>query len=201
MKRLVMSISIIILLLVLAISYITACTQMGTGKGDFKISLTEGTAGSTIAYELATDTFPTETKMMIYKVKNQSVTANSVQKIGASIGFTGSAGLIDGDTKFAVLEETKDEVKQLSVCLNSGAIEYAIVYPDKLYPPTPPDLPSNEEAKAIAIDFLQQSSLWPSDARQSDVEAVAGGTFQVIDTSSVQAEVIEEYDTHLLVRL
>jgi len=163
-------------------------------------------------FELAATDLPPNNTMMVYKVENPVVTIDSVREIGGKLGFEGSAGYIDGDTKIAMLDEGAEEVRQLLVWVDSGAVEYAIVYPDKLYPPEPPNLPSEEEAKQIAIDFLAQSGLLPPDSTVDDgyeAEVVAGGTYgieqevpeEVVDEGGeINPEVVEEYVTHLLVR-
>jgi hypothetical protein len=163
-------------------------------------------------FELAATDLPTNNTMLVYKVENPVVTTDSVREIGRKLGFEGGAGYIDGETKIAMLDEGAEEVRQLSVWVNSGAVEYAIVYPDKLYPPEPPNLPSEEEARQIAIDFLAQSGLLPADATESDgceVEVVTGGTYAVEEEApqegveeggETEPEVVEEYVAHLLVR-
>jgi hypothetical protein len=163
-------------------------------------------------FELAATDLPTNNTMMVYKVENPVVTTDSVREIGRKLGFEGGAGYIDGETKIAMLDEGAEEVRQLSVWVNSGAVEYAIVYPDKLYPPEPPNLPSEEEARQIAINFLAQSGLLPADATEGDsceVEVVTGGTYAVEQEApqegveeggETEPEVVEEYVAHLLVR-
>jgi hypothetical protein len=163
-------------------------------------------------FELAATDLPANNTMMVYEVENPAVTIESVEEIGGKLGFEGGAGYIDGDTKIAMLDEGAEEVRQLSVWVDSGAVEYAIVYPDKLYPPEPPNLPSEEEARQIAIDFLGQSGLLPADATVGDgceVEAVTGGTYAVEqevpeegveEGGEIEPEVVEEYVAHLLVR-
>jgi hypothetical protein len=163
-------------------------------------------------FELAATDLPANNTMMVYKVEDPVVTIDSVREIGGKLGFEGSAGYIDGDTKIAMLDEGAEEVRQLSVWIDSGAVEYAIVYPDKLYPPEPPNLPSEEEAKQIAIDFLAQSGLLPPDSTVGDgceVEVVTGGTYgieqevpeEVVEEGGeIEPEVVEEYVAHLLVR-
>ena len=164
------------------------------------------------AFELAATDLRTNNTMMVYKVENPVVTTDSVREIGRKLGFEGGAGYIDGETKIAMLDEGAEEVRQLSVWVNSGAVEYAIVYPDKLYPPEPPNLPSEDEAKQIAIDFLAQSGLLPPDATVDgsyEAEVVTGGIYGIEkevpeevpeEGGEIEPEVVEEYATHLLVR-
>jgi hypothetical protein len=181
---------------------LTGCTQ--TAAYNSNLNLEVNLAGDVIetgmTYVLDVDSMPDESEMMIYKIDDQAVTADSVQKIGKGLGLSGDTGLIDRDTKYAMLKETEDgEVWQLSVWVNSGAVEYMIVYPDKLYPSIVPDLPSEEEAKTIAVEFLQETGLWPSDADEKDIEIIAGGTYEEADSST--GEILKQYNTHLLVRI
>ena len=163
-------------------------------------------------FELTATDLPANNTMMVYKVENTVVTIDSVREIGGKLGFEGSAGYIDGDTKIAMLDEGAEEVRQLSVWIDSGAVEYAIVYPDKLYPPEPPNLPSEEEAKQIAIDFLAWSGLLPPDSTVGgsyEAEVVAGGTYGIEqevpeevaeEGGEMEPEGADEYVAHLLVR-
>jgi len=173
------------------------------------------------AFELAATDLPTNNTTMVYKAEDPVVTTDSVREIGRKLGFEGGAGYIDGETKIAMLDEGAEEVRQLSVWVDSGAVEYAIVFPDKLYPPEPPNLPSEEEAGQIAIDFLAQSGLLPPDSTVDggyEIEVVTGGTYGIeeeVPEEGVEKEmpeegveeggetgpeVVEEYVTHLLVR-
>lgn len=155
-------------------------------------------------FELAASNLPSNNKMMVYKVEDPVVTTDSVRQIGGKLGFEGSAGYIDGGERIAMLDEGAEEIRHLSVFIESGAVEYIIVYPDKLYPPEPPNLPSEEEARQIAIDFLAQSGLLPADAKVGDsyeADVVTGGTCGIVeDGGETKPEVVEEYVAHLLVR-
>jgi hypothetical protein len=155
-------------------------------------------------FELAAINLPSNNKMMVYKVENPVVTTDSVQQIGGMLGFEGSASYIDRGERIAMLDEGAEEVRHLSVFIESGAVEYIIVYPDKLYPAEPPNLPSEEEARQIAIDFLAQSGLLPADAKAGDsyeTDVVTGGTCGIVEEGGeTEPEVIEEYVAHLLVR-
>ncbi|MFO7774109.1 MAG: hypothetical protein R6V59_09340 [Dehalococcoidia bacterium] len=205
---------IIAVLLIAAVgSYPLYSDLLRGGDGGFSVDFPSaaGPSGNP-GFELAAADLPPNNTMMVYKVENPVVTTDSVQQIGRKVGFEGGAGYIDRDTKIAMLNEGAEEVRQLSVWVNSGAVEYAIVYPDKLYPPEPPDLPSEEEARQIAVDFLAQSGLLPPDATIGDsyeTEVVTGGAYAieeevpeegVEEAGEIEPEVVEEYVTHLLVR-
>jgi hypothetical protein len=158
-----------------------------------------GTSGD-VTFELATTIFPVENTLMVYQVKKQEITPDLVIEIGRRFGFQGDAGFIDRETKIAMLDEQEDEVRQLSVWVNSGAIEYAIVSPDKLFQPSP-DLPSQEEAKLIALQFLTEADLLPDDVITESIEVVSGGSVSgVKKTEDGTVEVLEESPSHWLVR-
>jgi hypothetical protein len=168
-----------------------------------RLPVFSGETNSNITFRLAAEGLPDSESIMVYKIKKPEITAESVQDAGSKLGFTGTAGLIDGGTKYAMLDETTDQVRQYSVWINSGAVEYAIVSPDKLSPDEPPTLPSEEEAIEIATNFLTQSGLMPDDALAGDVvtnSVKSGGTYNIIrQTGEGSFEIIDSYDTHLLV--
>ena len=213
----------VIALAIVVVAGAVVGAQIGSGEelAQLSLNLPRNTmANIDVNYEMATDDLPMLDEMMVYKVNNPVITTDSVQEIGAKLEFDGSAGLIDGDTKIAMLDEIENEVKQLSVWVNSGAIEYAIVFPDMLYPSTKPNLPSAEEAAKIAVAFLERYGLLPADAKTQDIEVVSGGSYAVehkimrdyweeIEAvpggsyaveHKITDERLEEYDTHLLVR-
>lgn len=213
-KKKIIGIIIAVLLIAVGGSYPLYSDLLRGGDAGFSVDFpsVEAPAGNP-GFELTATDLPPNNTMMVYKVKKPVVTTASVREIGGKLGFEGGAGYIDGETKIAMLDEGAEEVRQLSVWVDSGAVEYAIVYPDKLYPPEPPNLPSEEEARQIAIDFLAQSGLLPADARVGDsceAEVVTGGTYAIEEEvpeevleegGEIKPEVIEEYVTHLLVRL
>ncbi len=172
-----------------------SCAGGGTPGGDLELPFTEekfevnlpppaGASGGA-TFEQATELPEVGDTMAVYRVKPVDVTTDSVIAIGRKLEFKGDAGPIDGGTRIAMLDETPQEVRQLAGWVDSGAVEYNIVWPDKLYPQTPPDLPSDEEAAQIATEFLANSGLLPADAEVGEV--VVGGK---------SGEIV----THLLVR-
>jgi hypothetical protein len=73
-------------------------------------------------------------------------------------------GIID------ITDESKVPVARVSFFTNSGTYEYAI--PEKVYPYTtdvPPDLPSDEEACKIALEYLMERNLLPEDVSVKEV--------------------------------
>jgi hypothetical protein len=163
-------------------------------------------SGNTNAtFKLESGDIPEFKSIMVYKVKKPVVNAESVRNSGAKLGFTGGTGLIDRDTKYSMLNEKTDMVEQYCIWVNSGAVEYKIVSPDKLSPGEPPALPSKEDAVKIATDFLTQTGLMPDTAFGSESVTYgvkSGGTYNVAKKStkgSGPVEIISSYDTHLLV--
>ncbi len=153
----------------------------------FQVNLPASGMAEDITFELATEFPAVDNEMMVYKAKAPDVTIEKVIEMGRKLGFEGSAGFIDDATKIAMLDESGGEVRQLMVWVNSGAV--ALLMPDKLYPPAPPTLPSNEEAGKIATQFLAEAGLLPAGVYVSEV--VEGGTCSGPEGS---------YVAHLLVR-
>jgi hypothetical protein len=161
------------------------------GEGEtFQVNLpgSQAAAGD-ITFELATEFPAVDNTIMVYKAKAPDVTVEKVIEMGRKLGFEGGAGLIDGDTKIAMLDESDAEVRQLMVWVNSGTLAFHWLEPDKLYPSAPPTLPSNEEAGEIATQFLAEAGLLPAGVHVSEV--VVGGTYSGPEGS---------YVAHLLVR-
>ena len=120
-------------------------------------------------FELAAD-LPSVDSMMVYRVEHPVITADYVEEIGRRLGFEGSAHLFEATTgtRITMIDEEPEEVRSLVVWVESdwvesGKIEYRINEPDMLYPGYPPSLPSEEEAKRIAFDFLEEAGLLPAD--------------------------------------
>lgn len=153
---------------------------------------------SSIEFSLEATDMPSETSMMAYQIENPSTTADTVEEIGGKLGFTGSAGYIDDNSKLSMIQEEDGQVKQLSVWIGSGALEYYLHVPDLLFPSLAPNLPSYDEAKAIATGFLESNGLLPSDISADEATVETGGTYG--NESIETGEIIEGYVTHLLVR-
>lgn len=153
---------------------------------DIELPVPEAPVGE-LSFELAAEFPQVGDKMMVYKVKEPNVTIEKVTELGRRLRLEGEAKLYPEGRTIAM--EDKSNGKHLMVRLNSGAVEYGFVTMDKLYPPTPPALPSDEEAKEIATRFLAEAGLLPAGAEVSEV--VPGGSCGGPEG---------EYVTHLLVR-
>ncbi|MCJ7514800.1 MAG: hypothetical protein MUO89_02355 [Dehalococcoidia bacterium] len=120
----------------------------------------------------------------IYEVESSQVTVASVTELGRRLGFTGQASLSHDGTKIVMSQGSGDEARQLTVWTASGAVEYGYVEPGKLYPSVPVELPSQQDAEAVAYDFLQQADLLPPDYHslakvEKDTTVAAGGGYSV----------------------
>ena len=153
---------------------------------------------SNVEFSLDATDIPSQTSMMTYKIENPSITADTIEEIGDKLGFTGTAGYIDGRSKLSMIQEEYGQVKQLSVWVGSGALEYYLHLPDILFPSSAPNLPSYDEAKAIATGFLESNGLLPSDINSDEATVEVGGTYG--NESIETGELIDGYVTHLLVR-
>jgi hypothetical protein len=128
----------------------------------------------------------------IYEIDTSDVTVDSVIELGRRLGFTGDAKLSDDGTKIFMSDGEGVDMRQLTVWTASGAVEYGYVEPEKLYPPYPPELPSQSQAELIAYDFLQQADLLPSDYRnlagiEDETTVAAGGGYSVSKEYAAEA--------------
>jgi hypothetical protein len=123
-------------------------------------------------------------KAMVYIVSNDYVTAATATVEGRRLGFfRGKASLSDDGTKYVMTQGSGEDEKQMTIWTASGAVEYGYVSPDKLYPSTPPSLPSQSDAKTIALNFLDQADLVPPaftrDILKDEATVVAGSGYSV----------------------
>jgi hypothetical protein len=148
----------------------------GCGGGGFRVDLSRSASSAgEPSFELTAELSGVGATAMVYKVKAPDVTIDKVTEMGRKLGFGGEAAFIDGGEKISMVDESGGEVRQLMVWVNSGTVEYHFVEPDKLYPPTPPTLPSYEEAGKIAMQFLAEAGLLPDGAQVREVKP--GGSY------------------------
>lgn len=129
---------------------------------------------------------------VVYELKTSDVTTQSVIALGRKLGFSGEATFIDGGTKIAMYDGAGDDMRELVVWTASGAVEYGYVEPEKLYPSSPVELPSQPEAELIAYDFLQQADLLPPGYHslakiKDETTVIAGGGYSVSPRYATEA--------------
>ena len=142
-------------------------------------------------FELSTSLPDADDVMMIQKVKQPNISVNTVTDIGSRLGFVGPTIDLHGKALLMANEGT-----ELIVWLNAGAIEYN--NGDIVFPKEAPNLPSNEEVKRMATEFLTKAGLLPSDAIIQ--EPVPGAAYSGPVESTTGEIVSESYVAHLLVR-
>jgi len=156
---------VVILGMVIILTGVFATTTMWSGQN--QISLlppSEGMGGSTIVLDTAFpevgDSYPA------YKTITPDVTFDYVKDIGKRFGLTGEPELYSESTgEIKLVDDTKEVREQVSVYKHSGAIVYEI--PDKQLPLSVESqhiLPSEEDAKRIASEYLLERDLLPEGA-------------------------------------
>ncbi len=164
----------------------------GSNTSEFQVDF-PGIIGPTgnPSFELSTSLPDADDVMMIYTVKQPNISVDSVADIGIKLGFAGD--VTDFSDKGLTMV---DDGRQLIVWLGCGAVEYD--RNDVVFPKEAPNLPSNEVAKQIAIEFLAKAGLLPSDAIVQ--EPVPGATYAGPAESPTGEVVSESYVAHLLIR-
>ncbi len=185
-----------ILLVVLAVTAATLWfEQKETSHSSSIVPPSEGVYGATTFVLNAT--FPVVSdSYLAYKVLNPEVTFDYVEEIGRKFGLTGNAEPgITGEIR--LVDDTKGVRERIYVYyVNSGAIRYQIdgnFYPTHVE--SQPILPSEEEAKRIAVEYLSSRDLLPEDAVIKSV-----GVNQRYGIGKAGVGTIVSYDLTLAVR-
>jgi len=152
--------AILLILFVAVMTYGTFISSLGCG-GDavgvegLRVDFPEvaGPTG-TPAVELAVELPDAPSAMMIYRVKQADVTPDAVADIGVKLGLHGEITTSTFRGRYTLCEESRC----LFVWRASGAIEYQRK-DEILFPLEAPTLPTKEEAKRIAIDFVDELDL------------------------------------------
>ena len=92
------------------------------------------------------------------------ITTEYIAELGAKLGMTGEVN--QGDEGFSIQDKTTGAT--LDVSKATGTINYSV--DSKLYPKEKPVLPSDEEARKIAMDFLSSRGLLP----EGDIASTVG---------------------------
>lgn len=130
---------------------------------------------------------------LVYKTVTPEVTSDYVKGIGRTFGLTENAELRIND-KIRLVDEAEGTRKQVTVYKASGAIQYYKEYPASV--DSQPILPSENDAKEIASDYLSTRKLLPEDAEFKNVGV--SETYEIWRAGS--SEPIISYDVSLAVR-
>jgi len=129
-----------------------------------------GLPASGLIFELAAD-LPLVDSMTVYRFEDPVVTIEYVEELGSRLGFADNASLHYSETSIVMTERGVDRVRQITVWVDTEAIRYQVIEPDIVYPYYPPSLPTEEEAKRIAYEFLRQTGLLPDGYIEDGIEA------------------------------
>jgi len=94
-------------------------------------------------------------KVKIYKMVRPEITTEYLVSLGVKFGLKGE---VQQDNDAASIQD-KESGATLGISKITGTIDYKVS--SKFYPKEKPNLPSDEEAKKIAMDFLSERSLLP----------------------------------------
>ncbi len=158
-------------LIVPLVRAITILAILGVGISMVLYFLPVLWAGSTGSFVLATP-FPVMNESYpIYRTVPPNTSHEEIQRIGNLLGVSGDVIEPRSSSDAArIVDNSTSPPAELQYNLNSGAFEYSI--PEKKYPATAhsqPDLPSDEETRKIATDYLQERGLLPEDVHFDSV--------------------------------
>jgi len=152
--------------------------------GERTADLPENTLAAPVTFYLNTSLSTDDRQAPVYQISELDINEDYVEELGRKLDFTGKPVSMDGGSKIVMTDSIMDSPRQLTVWTASGAIEYGFTSPDKLYPAHTPILPSLDEAKTLAYDFLEELDLLPPDYRnysdiQDKIVVVAGGGYNI----------------------
>jgi hypothetical protein len=141
---------------------------------------------------------------VIYRVETPDVTTVSVEQLGKKLGFEGDAMVMDDGTKIAMFDGEDSDERELVVWTDSGAFEYGYTELEKLYPPEPTGLPSEDEAKVIAYTFLEQADLLPHEYKglsrfEDETAVIPGGSYSI--SKGYDGEVVQKPPSYWIVSI
>jgi hypothetical protein len=160
------------------------------------VSIPQNKAGDTPIFILETNFPAVSDTIEIFRVKTPIVTQGYVEEIGKKLAFAGDAGAANPGT-IGMVDGDGDNLRHLMVYEASGAIWYAI--PSKMHPvvASQPNLPSEEEAKSIATEFLYSKGLI-KEGKVAKINKVVAD--QQVTAKKGFNEIISEYNVTLQVQ-
>ena len=174
MKRLI---GYIFLASIFILILLAGCSPQSNGPSNplYKIDI-PAVAGKVppVSFDLTAPLGEFPEKIQVYRMIKPEVNAEYVKAIGAKLGFQGEISF-GSDNRFHMGNENI----QLEVLPPTGSIIYnklkpAVLFPKEIYEARQkPELPSFEEAAAIAADFLSQRGLLPEGVKVNKV--IVGG--------------------------
>jgi hypothetical protein len=162
----------------------SAPTVPSEASGERTADLPKNTLAAPVTFYLNTSLSTNDGQAPVYQISELNINQDYVEELGQKLGFTGQPVSMDGGSKIVMTDSSMDSPRQLTVWTASGAIEYGYTSLDKLYPAYTPMLPSPDEAKVLAYDFLEELDLLPPDYRnfndiQNQIVVAAGGGYDI----------------------
>jgi hypothetical protein len=125
-----------------------------------------------VTFELAVPKLVWPDGLNIYKNNRQiDINREYLLTMGTKFGMNGD--VLEGNDLFTLVDNSTDA--SLEVYKSTGTFNYII--DSKLFPKEKPVLPSNEEAKNIAMDFLAKRGLLPEGDVASTVDESASSSY------------------------
>jgi len=146
-------------------------TPLGTPNPKYKVVLPLEAGGPVpdIEFDLSDTKFDLPVNLKIYRNVKPDITAEYMQSLCAKFGINKDIGP-GGEGGFSIRDESSGA--NLWVYSATGTFRYFNM--SKLYPKEKPLLPSDEEAKKIAMNFLTERGLLPEGDVASGIQV--GGT-------------------------
>jgi hypothetical protein len=169
-KTILTGFAVIILGIIVVMVGLTSQQQVTEGISVSDLPSIPETTGASGPYVLATtypvvnDTYP------VYKTIPPDFTDERVNRLRNLFGFSPNAQAGTSNEDVQVADGSKNPGSHLTIYKNSGAFMYNI--PEKYFPystDVQPDLPSDEEARAIATKYLLERDLLPDDVQFKEV--------------------------------
>lgn len=165
MKKMTMIMGFSVMILGIVLVVVGIPYLQPSSAGNYETPSFPQTIGSEGRYVLAAAFPVVNNSYPVYKTIPPDITDKGVKRLGDMFGL--SLNTMESkiySNKIRISDHSKTPPARLTVYTNSGAFTYDI--PEKKYPYTTdsqPNLPSDEEARAIATKYLSDRNLFPDD--------------------------------------
>ncbi len=130
----------------------------------------------------------------VYRTVPPDTSAEEIRRIADRFGVSGEIGSMPSNGKIRLVDGSKDPAAEFTFYTNCGAVYYSI--PAKVYPKCPDkeaNIPSDDEARAIATNRLKELGLLPGNVHFEDV--IAGDKMGITDKTSRTEYILTKYVT------
>jgi hypothetical protein len=193
-KALLTGFAIVALGLIVAGVGLTCLQQAAPGTPIIDIPSIPNIIGSSGPYILAAPFPVVNDSYPIYRTVLPDDSTEEIRRIADRFGVSGEIGSMPSNGKIRLVDRSKDPAAEFTIYTNCGAVYYSIpakVYPK--YPNTEANIPSDDEARAIATNRLKELGLLPDDVHFEDV--VVGDKMGITDKTSRTEYILTKYVT------